>query len=113
METNTPVSRTIEAAQRNPKLDEACKKVLSFKIILAHILKGCLEEFKDIDVNEIADRYIENKPLISEETVHQDERVVIDGKNTEDISIDEGVARYDILFDVCIPVSNEQVKLII
>ncbi len=113
METNTPVSKTIDTAYRNPKLDEACKKVLSFKIILAHILKGCLEEFKDIDVNDIAEKYIEGKPLVSEEAVHQDEGIIIDGKNTEDNSIDEGMARYDILFDVCIPVSNEQVKLII
>ncbi len=113
MESNTPVSRTIDTAYRNPKLDEACKKVLSFKIILAHILKGCLAEFKDFDANEIAEKYIEGKPLVSEEAVHQNEGIVIDGKNTEDSSIDEGTARYDILFDVCIPVSNEQVKLII
>ncbi len=113
METNTPVSKTIDTAYRNPKLDEACKKVLSFKIILAHILKGCLEEFKDIDVNDIAEKYIEGKPLVSKEAVHQDEGIVIDGKNTDDSSIDEGTARYDILFDVFVPVSNEQVKLII
>ena len=113
METNTSVSNAIETAQRNPKLDEACKKVLSYKIILAHILKGCLEEFKDFDPNVIAEKYIEGKPIISKENVHQDEDDVIEGKNTEDSSVTEGKARYDILFDVFVPVSNEQVKLII
>ncbi len=90
-----------------------CYGNLFIYTILAHILKGCLEEFKDIDVKDIAEKYIEGKPLVSEEAVHQDEGIVIDGKNTEDSSIYEGTARYDILFDVCIPVSNEQVKLII
>ena len=58
-----------------------CKKLLSFKIFLAHILKNCIDEFKNFDPEEIADKYIEGEPKISEITVHQDEE--IKGINTK------------------------------
>ena len=38
--------------------DEACKRVLSERGIMAHILKACTEEFKDCDLQDIAQRYI-------------------------------------------------------
>lgn len=40
--------------------DEACKRVLSEREIMAHILKACTEEFKDCSLQDIARRYIEN-----------------------------------------------------
>ena len=44
-------------AQKNA-YDEACKRVLSERGIMAHILKACTEEFKDCDLQDIAQRYI-------------------------------------------------------
>ena len=44
------------------RYDAACKRLLSEKIILAWIMKSCLEEYRDYDVKEIARRYIEGEP---------------------------------------------------
>ena len=112
MEQNTHLSNVMDTI-RHPKLDEACKRILSFKIILAHILKACLEEFKNIDVNDIAEKYIEGKPLVSKESVHQDEGQKITGRNTEDNTVNEGLAKYDILFDVYFPETDNRIKMII
>jgi len=40
-------------------LDAACKRLLAIRIILAWIMKSCLEEYRDFDVNEIAEKFIE------------------------------------------------------
>ena len=109
---NTRVSNVISAI-RDPRLDDSCKRILAFKIILAHILKGCLDEFKDVDVNDIAEKYIEGTPVISKENIHQDEGEEISGKNTVDSSVQEGTAKYDILFDVYAPQSDNFIKMII
>ena len=42
----------IGAAELCAELDNSCKRLLSEKIILAWIMKSCLEEYKDIDVGE-------------------------------------------------------------
>ena len=54
----------IGAAELCAELDSSCKRLLSEKIILAWIMKSCLEEYKDVDVNEIAEKYIEGTPEI-------------------------------------------------
>ena len=53
----------IGAAELCAELDNSCKRLLSEKIILAWIMKSCLEEYKDVDVNEIAEKYIEGTPV--------------------------------------------------
>ena len=75
------ISKNIDITEEKARLDASCKKLLSFKIFLAHILKNCIDEFKNFDPEEIADKYIEGEPKISEITVHQDED--IKGINTE------------------------------
>ena len=49
-----------QAKAQKKAYDEACKRVLSERGIMAHILKACTEEFKDCDLQDIAQRYIEN-----------------------------------------------------
>ncbi len=114
MEISNLISNDIDITEKKKMLDNACKKLLSLKIILAHILKGCLNEFKDFEPYEIAEKYIEGEPHISEVSVHQDESgKKITGLNVEDNSIDEGLVKYDILFYAFVPALNETVKLII
>ena len=48
-----------QAKAQKKAYDEACKRVLSERGIMAHILKACTEEFKDCDLQDIAQRYIE------------------------------------------------------
>ena len=48
MEMENNISKTIDVTEEKAKFDASCKKLLSFKIILAHILKSCIEEFRDL-----------------------------------------------------------------
>ena len=102
---------------RNAAYDQAAKKVLSQKKILAFILKRMVEEFKDEPVQDIMTKYIEGTPLISHVPVHPDETNQeyerIQGNNTEDGSISEGMVRYDILFQALVPKTKESIMLII
>ena len=90
--------------------DEAAKRLLSQKTVLAYILKGCLMEYQDYTLEEIADRFIEGDPQIGETAVHADEEISewekperILGLNTEDITVTEGMVRYDIRFKALLP----------
>lgn len=102
---------------RNAAYDQAAKKVLSQKKILAFILKRMVEEVKDESVQDIMTKYIEGTPLISQVPVHPDETNQeierIHGNNTEDGSISEGMVRYDILFQALVPKTKEPLMLII
>ena len=90
--------------------DEAAKRLLSQKTVLAYILKGCLMEYQDYTLEEIADRFIEGDPQIGETAVHADEEISewekperILGLNTEDITVTEGMVPYDIRFKALLP----------
>ena len=94
--------------------DAACKRVLSEKAILARIMKACLEEYKDCDVNDIAERYIEGTPQVSAVPVMPDEGgPVIHGMDTEDKSVHEGTVAYDIRFRAIVPGTKQRIALII
>lgn len=111
------LSKIISTAGQNAAYDNACKKLLANKYILAWIMKCCLEEYRDCTIQEIAERYIEGEPQISETAVHPDEEAdetpMIRGLNTEDVSIREGTITYDIRFLAIAPVSGEMIRLII
>ena len=117
MKVQNTLSKIISTAGQKAAYDNACKKLLANKIILAWIMKNCLPEYRDCDVYEIAKKYIEGEPQISETAVHQDEQTqtapVIKGLNTEDATICEGTVTYDIRFNAVAPVSGESVHLII
>lgn len=102
---------------RNAAYDQAAKKVLSQKKILAFILKRMVEEFEDESVQDIMTKYIEGTPRISQVPVHPDETNQeierIQGNNTEDSTISEGMVRYDILFQALVPKTKEPIMLII
>ena len=73
MEFETTISKSIRTADDRANYDAACKRLLSEKIILAWIVKSCVEEFRDCDVKDIASRYIEGEPQVSEVPVMPDE----------------------------------------
>lgn len=115
MDNENNFSRSISAGSAGRRYDSICKKLLSYKIILAWIMKECMTEYNNCTIDEIAEKYIEGAPLISEEAVHRDEvsTSVIAGMNTEDNSISEGTVTYDILFNAIAPASGELIDLII
>ena len=49
--------------------NEACKRLLANKQILAWILKNCVEEFRDYSIKEIAEKYVEGTPEVAEKAV--------------------------------------------
>jgi hypothetical protein len=94
--------------------DKACKQILSNKIILAWILKHCIKEFTDYEVEDIAGKYIEGKPEVSEEVVHVDEYAdFVEGMNNEDATMKEGTFTFDIKFKVLIPGTKDIEDMIV
>lgn len=116
MEQETIIAESIRTTDKNAQLDAACKRLLAIRIILAWIMKSCLEEYRDFDVNEIAEKFIEGEPQIglvpvAPDETHADRRV--HGTGTEDTTLTEGTVTYDIRFHAIVPVSGELIRLII
>ena len=116
MNTDTTIAKNIRVADEKASYDAACKRLLSEKIILAWIMKNCLEEYRDCDVEEIAEKYIEGTPQVGEVAVAPDESnraSMIQGAGNEDASLTEGTVTYDIRFLATAPVSGELIRLIL
>ena len=116
MGQETIISETIHTTDKNAQLDAACKQLLSIKIILAWIMKSCLEEYRNFDVNEIAEKYIEGEPVVGKVAVAPDETNAVQkvhGMGSEDTSLTEGTVTYDIRFLAAVPVSGELIRLIV
>ena len=116
MKAKSTLAKMISTAGEKAAYDRACKRLLANKIILAWIMKSCLEEYRDCEISEIASRYIEGEAQISEVAVHPDEEVQsqqITGLNTEDSTINEGTVTYDIRFRAIVPGTGERISLII
>ena len=77
MASETTLAQGLRATDARAQYDAACKRLLSEKIILAHIMKSCLEEYRDCDVNEIAEKYIEGQPQVGEVPVLPDVSVTM------------------------------------
>lgn len=116
MKAESTLAKMISTAGEKAAYDNACKRLLANKIILAWIMKSCLEEYRDCGISEIASKYIEGEAQISEAAVHPDEEaesLQITGLNTEDSTINEGTVTYDIRFRAIVPDTGERISLII
>ena len=80
------IAQTIDTAGDKTGYDAAAKKLVAQKAILAYILKGTIDELKDVTVEQIAEECIEGTPKVSEIAVHQDTR------NASDVPDDSGVS---------------------
>ena len=79
-------------------------------------MKSCLEEYADCQVQEIVEKYIEEKPQIGEVPVAPDEREdtpLIQGTGVEGTSITEGRVSYDIRFTAAVPSEKEKIGLLL
>ena len=114
MNQETTIAQGLHITEDSANYDAACKRILSEKAILARIMKTCLTEYKDCDVDEIAEKYIEGTPKVSEIPVLPDEGgTIINGMNTEDKSVREGTITYDIRFRALVPGSQKRLSLIV
>lgn len=103
-----------QAKAQKKAYDEACKRVLSERGIMAHILKACTEEFKDCDLQDIAQRYIQGEPSIGRIAVEPEAiSPRIENEQTEDKSGTEGTVYYDIRFHAVAAIDGKRIQLII
>lgn len=117
----TGISETINLVAEKEKYDECAKKLLSYKAIIAWILKAFASEFSQFSVKYIMENCIEGEPEVSRKAVHQDqldhhERMNgddrIEGMNTESVSVKEQTVYFDIRFRAKVP-GNEMIQVII
>ncbi len=101
--------KAIDSTEYESHYDEECKLLLSYKEVLARILKGCVSEYEGYDIDTII-RCLEKDAPVSKETVLPNERII--GDNTEDSNLSERLLRYDIKFTTITP-DNEPIQLII
>lgn len=122
------LAQILSQTEKEAKYDEAAKKLLANKIVLAHILKGCVAEYEKCSIEDIAEKYIEGEPEISAVGVHKDagnqsvpltiqrEAITqIKGITTEDSSQTEGTVYYDVCFWALAPgvKDRKEIRLII
>ena len=108
MTRETDMAQTIDMASDKARYDECAKKLLSYKAVIAWILKSCVKEFSQYSIEFIMEHCLKGKAEISQRAVHQDqpdkeERLDgnqrIDGPNTEASSIRDQTVYYDIRFE--------------
>lgn len=89
--------------------DQACKKILEYKLVLARILKATTDEFRELPYDEI-EKWIAD--ISTDEALDSDmpKAVTID---TESTSFTDGVRRFDVKFVVRDPKDNRDVVLIV
>ncbi|WP_019002089.1 hypothetical protein [Succinimonas amylolytica] len=115
---NTGLSEHIIKYGARPDYDEAAKRLLSHKIVIANILKLCIPEFRDsgLTTEEIIGDYLsgnvtfDSSVPVGQEAPDADSRIQC--LNSEDRTITEGTISFDILFDVRVPGSKDSKSFI-
>ncbi|MCR5622505.1 MAG: Rpn family recombination-promoting nuclease/putative transposase [Treponema sp.] len=121
--TSTRLTEDLATAEMKERYDAHCKRLLSHKPILARIMKGCMEEYRDCPAEEI-ESLIEGTPAVGSFPLHDGQSEikekpmsqgadVIHGQNTEDASPTDGTICYDIRFTALAPSTKEPIQLII
>lgn len=97
----------VKATDKKAQYDDSAKRLLGQKIILAHILVKTVDEFKGMNPKTVVS-FIEGDPYISVVPIepgltnksYEKEGQRIVGFNSENVEINEGLARFDIVFYV-------------
>lgn len=108
----TALAMAIDVSAGQEKYDAACKRALSFKAILANIMRGCLDEYRDSGLDEVM-ACIEGEPQVGERPLMPDGGPAIRGLDTADKTLHEGSVYFDILFEALVPGKDERLGLIV
>ena len=118
----TNLAQTIDLISDRAKYDECAKKILTYKAIIAWILKSCTKEFSQYSVNFICNNCLKDDAEISKRAVHQDqldrdEKLNGDKRieclNSEANAVKDQTVYYDIRFKAYLPGNIEPIQLII
>ena len=96
--------------------DAAVKRILTKKYVLAHIPKGCTEEFSDCSIEEIVEKHLTFDPIYGETTVDEDEtnaELAAKVTSSEHATTSEGKVVFDTRFEVLAPNTKRPIGLII
>ena len=112
----TDLANSIDASDVRARLDAVAKRLIKHRIILAEILKECVDEFKELDIKFIEENCFVGEVQVNEVAVDQDmldaDSTII-GSNTEDKSDSEGAVYYDLVFDALVPSTQKLIRLVI
>ena len=106
----------IHISEDMARYDAACKRILSNKIFLAWLMKYCVEEYRDCEINDIVEHYIENVEVSAvgvEETKPLSGGEHIVGLKNEETSLSEGTSTFDIRFFALAPKSGGFIRIIV
>ena len=114
MKGKTAIGAALDAAGAKAQYDGHVKRILGSRQVLARILKGAAEEFREYSPEEIVswiepDIEIEGTALRPGET--GSEKLLITGDSTESRIPGEGTITYDIRFRVYVPGESRSDRL--
>lgn len=104
---DTEAKNAVITTDKKAQYDASAKRLLGQKIILAHILVKTVDEFKGMNPKNVVS-FIEGEPFISvipvepgftNKSFQKEGRRVV-GFNSENVEINEGLIRFDIVFYV-------------
>ena len=116
----TNLAQTIDLISDRAKYDECAKKILTYRAIIAWILKSCTKEFSQYSVNFICNNCLKDDAEISKRAVHQDqldrdEKLNGDKRieclNSEANAVKDQTVYYDIRFKAYLPGNIEPIQL--
>lgn len=108
------IANIIDTAGNEAQYDAQSKRLMSMTEILAWVLKTCVDEFKEFDVQFIMKNCFMGKPIVSQIAVDPDmPNRYVEAMNSEDMTIREHKIIYDVRFKVKVPRSNEIIELIV
>ena len=103
----------------NSQYDLAAKNILSEKPVAAYLLKGVVPEFKNANLKDIAEKYIEGEIQVSSVPVNPGKTNTvarpqkIKGMRNEIGFPGEGWNTFDVIFHAITPETGERIRLIV
>ena len=91
------------------KQDAACKEIMKDRHFLACILKAVVPEYEDVTEEDIALKCIEPGSIQDDVPVSRNLTNIV-GSTQEDTTVNEGVVKYDIIFEARAEIPNSKQK---
>ena len=113
----TTLAKDLANADDKARYDEACRKLLADKHVLAWIMKQTVHEYRDSSIEDIVRKYIEGSPdvgiiPVDPDATNKADAGKIQGLANDDKSLTEGNIFYDIKFSALAPSLDEAVYLV-